>query len=110
MFNKSNKEHMAMYHELMAQMYINDISVIHGFNPANKFGGMTVAYRHSFPNSNMVFVAASYCVKQDAYDEVTGMYHVLDKFFSGEFIQLPLGHLSGDDLAKVLFKKFRCGK
>lgn len=99
-------EQKAAYHQAMAFMYQNDISMISAFNEQHKYGGFTAVFNSVFPNSKMVEVAVSYCDYQDAFVEEVGATLALDKFEAGEVIQLPIGFADKELQAKIIYSMF----
>lgn len=54
----------------------------------------------------MIEVAVSFCSPEDEFVKKHGKYQALIKFFSGESIQLPLGHLDLDEIAENIDMMF----
>lgn len=55
-------------------------------------GGMTIAFKKSnhYPRGRMVEVAVAVCSPDDTFSRKVGTKLALEKFFSGEVIELPL--------------------
>ena len=67
------------------------------FVNAEEYGFVAV---FSKPRSGlrMVEVAVSYCSPEDEFKKKHGRYQALLKYYSGESVQLPLGHWSEEDI------------
>ena len=55
-------------------------------------GGLTIAFRKVTPFTSgvMVYVAVQTCSREDTFSRAKGTTGALEKFYSGEVIQLPL--------------------
>lgn len=63
--------------------------------------GCVVAYRKR-TGLKMIEVSVSYCSVDDKFKKRKGKYQAMIKFITSESIQLPLGHLSDEELEVAL--------
>lgn len=100
------KQDQANFHRAMADILDNGLNLVHAYNKRNPFGGFTIIWSEVFPKSKMIEVAVSYCDQKDQYVQDIGTLQAYTKFVNGEIIQLPLGKLSTEEQANVLFRMF----
>lgn len=79
--------------ELMLKAKLCGVGIVHikEHNSWRK-GGMTVAFKkcNQYKNGRMVEVAVAVCSPEDTFSRKIGTQVALEKFFSGETIELPL--------------------
>ena len=101
-FNKEDYKELKQLAKLMNRVKILSFSYEDEYY-SQEYNGVTIAYAPVFPGSKMLKVATSFCASDDKFKKKIGKFHALDRFFSGELMQLPLGHKSDREL-EILFE------
>lgn len=95
--------------ELLRVAKVENVGIVHIFNPDFPYGGMTVAFTKSnkYASGVMVDVAVATCSKEDTFSKKIGTTRALELFFSGSVIQLPLLNLySPEDINFAVKRAF----
>lgn len=68
------------------------VGIVHIYDSYAHFGGISVAFKKcsEYDSGVMVEVAVQTCSEQDSFSKKTGTRLVLERFFNGNTIELPL--------------------
>lgn len=74
----------------------------------SNFNGVSIAYAPVLhgKGARMLEVAISYCAPSDKYKKKIGKLEAMKKFINGVTIQLPLAHLSEEEIKQTLLFSF----
>lgn len=96
--------------DLLAYAKNLGISIVHIFDTARTYGGMTVAFRKHLPehtSTNMVEVAVATCSRLDCFSRKEGTRLALYNFAGGRTISLPLSTgFADEDLPSIVKNAF----